>query len=275
MRRGWAGMIAVALAAADVRTRRAIVFLGTVGEEGRGDLRGARQYFAQAAPGAVGAFITLDHPSPHALVTGGVGSRRFGVTYQGPGGHAWGDAGRYNPAMAEAAQRLARLKLPASPGTTINVGVMRAGTAINAIPEHAWMEVDLRSQDDGGLDTLESQLRAACESGHRAELKRRPGESVAVRMDVIGDRPAGETPPDAPLVRAARAALEAEGFTPQVSASSTDANAAMAAGIPAIALGWGGRSGNQHSLREYFSPEGRERSLAAVLRLLLDLAGVD
>ena len=276
---GLAGMIAVAqaLAAAEIRTRRALVFVGTVGEEGRGDLRGARHYFAAAAPGAVGAFITLDHPSPPVIVTSGVGSRRLGVAYHGPGGHAWGDAGRYNPAlaMAEAAQRLARLDLPGASGTTINVGVMQAGTAVNAIPWQAWMEVDLRSQDNGILDALDAQVRAACERGHRVEFKRRPGEGARVQIDVIGDRPGGETPVDAPLVRAAVVALEAEGFAPQLSASSTDANAAMAAGVPAIALGWGGRTGNQHSVRESFSPQGRERSLAAVLRLLLDLAGVD
>ena len=277
---GLAAVIAVAqaLAAGGVRTKRNVEFVATVGEEGRGDLRGAQHFFGEEGAEAVAAFITIDHPDASGVVHRGVGSRRFAVHFCGPGGHSWGDYGRYNPAhaLAAAADRIAMLLVPREPKTTVNIGVIEAGQAVNAIPESARMEIDLRSESTQQLDGLEAGLRTAVARAHqeeRARSREREGLEGDVAIEEIGRRPAGVTPLEALLVQAALRALEAEGFKPGLAASSTDANAAMAAGVPAIALGWGGRCGDLHSTREYFAPQGRERSLAVVLRLLLELAG--
>ena len=277
---GLAAVIAVAqaLAVGGVQTDQAIEFVATVGEEGHGNLRGARHLFRQRDANAVSAFITIDHPRPNEVVHRGVGSRRFAVEFSGPGGHAWGDFGRYNPAhvLAAAAERITMLALPSEIKTTVNIGRIEAGRAVNAIPESARMEVDLRSESAAALNALDRGLRAAVRQAHAKETAHAlAGERLngAVAVEVLGRRPAGITPSEAPLVQAALQALKAEGFEPEFAASSTDANAAMAAGVPAIALGWGGHCGDLHSTREYFAPAGRERSLAAILRLLLDLAG--
>lgn len=256
-------------------TERDVLFVATVGEEGRGDLRGARHFFAQPRGRELHAFITLDHPEPDAIVHRGVASRRYLVEFSGPGGHSWGHAGRYNPAltMADAARRIGAIPTPDHPRTTCNVGVMSAGQSVNAIPERASMQIDLRSENVSALEALDRDVQEAIQASQN-EAVAKDADAAGCRVQCIGDRPGGETPADSELVRAARRALTAEGFNPRLTASSTDANAGMALGVPAICLGWGGRSGDQHSVREWFRPEGRERTLAAVTRLVADLAGL-
>jgi tripeptide aminopeptidase len=267
--------VARALAFADCETEHDLLFVATVGEEGRGDLKGARHLFSQPYGRELLAFITLDHPEPGAIVHRGVASRRYVVEFRGPGGHSWGHADRYNPAqaMAAAARRIARIETPDRPRTTCNIGVMSAGSSVNAIPEQARMEIDLRSEGANALDQLDAALREAVAAGRLDELAGRDIAESEIELRCIGDRPGGETPAGSPLVQAADRALRKEGFTPRLTVSSTDANAAMATGVPAICLGWGGRSGDQHSVREWFEPEGRGRTLSALTRLMLDLAG--
>ncbi len=276
---GLAGLIAVAqtMAVSAVQTERDVLFVATVAEEGLGNLRGARHFFAAHNRESLAAFITIDHPDPAVIVHRGVGSRRYAVTFEGPGGHAWGHFGRYNPAiaMAAAAAQIGEIGTLDGPRATFNVGVMSAGRAVNAIPESARMEIDLRSEDNAQLDLLERRMREAIAAGHELECARRKDDGARVLIESIGDRPAGETPADSVLVQVAQRALEAEGMTSRLTTSSTDANAGMAAGIPSICLSWGGRSDNQHSVGEFFAPAGRERSLAVLLRIVLDLAGGD
>ena len=273
---GLAALLALAraLAVARIETDRELLFLATVGEEGRGDLRGARAFFETREGRQAAAFITIDHSDPNVIVHRGIGSRRYLVEWKGEGGHSWGHFGRYNPvfALASAAERLAQLHTPKQPRTTYNIGVVRGGESVNAIPESAAVEVDLRSEDAAQLDRLEHHFRSAVSWGHERELERRPTGALEPQLLQIGDRPAGTTPLDSTLVRATRAALQAEEFTPRLIGSSTDANAAIAAGVPAIALSWGGQSDNQHSLREWFSPVDRSRALRVLLRLMLSLA---
>ena len=268
--------IAQALASASVVTRHDVLLIATVGEEGRGNLKGARHLFSHSAGQELSGFITIDHPNANVIVNRGVGSRRYAVEFFGPGGHSWSDYGLYNPAvaMAQAARRVQGLKVPKRVRSSVNIGVMSAGRAVNAIPERASMEVDLRSERNGTLDRLENDLRKAVAAGQDEELGERPSEAARWEIRPIGERPAGETPESEAVVVAAQRALEQEGFTPQLTASSTDANAAMDAGVPAICVSWGGRSGNQHSTREFYAPAGRERSLAAILRMVVDLAGL-
>ena len=279
---GLAAMIGVARALAfadgafaDCAVQRDVLFLATVGEEGRGDLRGARHFFAQPQGRELHAFVTLDHPEADVIVHRGVASRRYLAEFTGPGGHSWGHAGRYNPAltMAEAVRRIAAIAIPERPRTTCNVGVMSAGRSVNAIPELASMQIDLRSENMQALATLDAAVQAAIRASHEDAVAGGPIPEASLTIRCIGDRPGGETAADSTLVLAARRALIAEGFRPRLTASSTDANAGMAAGVPSICLGWGGRSGDQHSVREWFAPAGRERTLAAVTGLVLDLAG--
>ncbi len=274
---GLAGLIAVAqaMAVSAVQTEHDVLFVATVAEEGLGDLRGARHFFASQDRESLAAFITIDHPDPSVIVHRGVGSRRYAVEFTGPGGHAWGHFGRYNPAVAlgDAVARIGAIGALSGPRATYNVGVVSAGRAVNAIPESARMEIDLRSEDAAQLDRLETLLRDAIAAGHQTEGGRGKADGARVAITSIGDRPAGLTDSNSVLVQTAQRALQAEGLTPRLTTSSTDANAGMAAGIPSICLSWGGHSDNQHSVGEYFAPAGREKSLAVLLRVVLDLAG--
>ncbi len=274
---GLAALIAIAqaLAVSGLRTEHDVLFVATVGEEGRGNLRGARHFFSQHGLSELSAFITIDHPEPAVIVHRGVGSLRYSVEFRGAGGHAWGHFGRYNPAVAlgAAVAEIGRIETNEGPRATFNVGLVEAGRSVNSIPESARMEIDLRSEDSDQLARLDALVRKAVAKGHREEEERRQASGASVAITEIGKRPAGETPLDSALVQSAQRALKAEGFVARMTTSSTDANAAMAAGIPAICLSWGGRSDNQHSVSEFFAAEGREKSLAVVLLVLLDLAG--
>jgi acetylornithine deacetylase/succinyl-diaminopimelate desuccinylase-like protein len=162
---GLAAMIGVsrAFAQADPITEHDVLFVATVGEEGRGDLKGARHFFRGREGRALRAFVTLDHPQPDVIVHRGIASRRYLIEFSGPGGHSWGHAGRYNPALtlADAAGRIGAIATPDRPRTVCNIGVMSAGESVNAIPERASMQVDLRSEDPGALDALDAAVQRA------------------------------------------------------------------------------------------------------------------
>ena len=251
-----------------------IAYVATVGEEGRGDLRGARHFFESELGRSARAFITIDHSDPASIVHSGIGSRRYNVQYRSSGGHSWAHFGRYNPAfaLAAAADRLADIRVPRSPRTSYNVGVVQGGETVNAIPELAQMDIDLRSESHAQLEQLDRDLQEIIRFGHQKELRRRSNGAMEPVVTGIGERPAGVTPADSALVQAACRALEAEGLKPRLIAASTDANAAIAASVPAVAMSWGGRSDNQHSIREWFDPTDRSRSLRVIARILLDLA---
>lgn len=271
-----AGLVAMLTIARSVRRMpwaSELMFVATVGEEGRGDLRGARHFFETERGRNARAFITIDHSDPAAVVNAGIGSRRYSVQYRGGGGHSWAHFGRYNPAfaLAAAADRLAEIRVPRSPRTSYNVGVVRGGETVNAIPEFAEMDIDLRSESPEQLERLDEDVQEIIRRGHQRELRRRSEGAMEPLISKIGDRPAGLTPLDSALVRTACRSLQAEGLAPRTIAASTDANAAMAAGVPAVAMSWGGRSDNQHSVREWFDPTGRSRSLRVIARLLLEL----
>ena len=271
---GLVAMLTIARAIRRTPWTSEVMFLATVGEEGRGDLRGARHFFETDRGRRARAFITIDHSDPAAVVNAGIGSRRYSVQYRGSGGHSWAHFGRYNPAFALAAatERLAEIRVPRSPRTSYNVGVVRGGETVNAIPEFAEMDIDLRSESPDQLERLDEDLQEIIQRGHQRELRRRSEGAQDPVISRIGDRPAGVTPVDSALVQAACRALQAEGLNSRTIAASTDANAAMAAGVPAVAMSWGGRSDNQHSVREWFDPTDRSRSLRVIARILLDLA---
>jgi acetylornithine deacetylase/succinyl-diaminopimelate desuccinylase-like protein len=270
-----------AMDAAAIRTRADILFVADVGEEGPGDLRGMRYLFQQGRyKDRISAFITVDSPDMDRIATGGVGSKRYRVTFNGPGGHSYGAFGLVNPmyAMADAIARLGRVKVPARPKTTYSASVTGGGTSINSIPNSVWTDFDLRSEAPEELNKLEREFLGLVKAAADAENVARSTRAGAVTADIvkIGDRPAGHTEESCELVRLAQAALEAHGFTPKFEASSTDANIPMSLGIPAIKIGSGGTGGRGHSLEEWIDvePEASVRGMTAGLATVLAVAGV-
>ena len=267
-----------AMDAVGVRTRCDILFVADVGEEGAGDLRGVRHLFQHGEyAGRIGAFITLDSPDMNGIATRGIGSRRYRVTFNGPGGHSWAAFGLVNPmhALAATVTQLASLPVPTSPRTTFCASRAGGGTSINAIPNSVWAEFDLRSEAAEALDGLDRQFLRLVESAVSEENARRAGR-VSVEVAKIGDRPAGRTEESHWLPRLAFAAIAQQGFAPRFEASSTDANIPMSLGIPAIKIGSGGTGGRAHSLEEWIDvePEASVRGMAAGLAIVVGAAGL-
>lgn len=268
-----------AMDAAGIRTRHDILFVGDVGEEGLGDLRGIRHLFAKHPKRErITAFFTVDSPEVDRIVTGGIGSRRYRVAFKGPGGHSFAAFGMVNPmyAMADAARTLAAIQVPREPVTTHCVSVVGGGTSINAIPEIVTMEVDLRSASLDELNKLDKAFLAGVDAAVKAENSARDG-TLTVELTPVGDRPAGHTPNGAPIARLAAAAVAAEGYSPSFEWSSTDANIPMSLGIPALRIGSGGKGGRAHSLEEWIDVEieGSLRGMRASLATILAVAEME
>jgi tripeptide aminopeptidase len=270
-----------AMDAAGIRTLADILFVADVGEEGAGDMRGMRHLFLHGPyKDRIGAFITVDSPDMAEIATGGIGSRRYRVTFSGPGGHSYGAFGLVNPmfAMADAIHAMSQLVVPASPKTTYSASRTGGGTSINAIPDSVWLEVDLRSESADELAKLEGRFHAVVAGAVAAENHARSTRNgrITVTTTRIGDRPAGRTDEASDLVRFAAAAIAAQGTEPSFEASSTDANIPMSLGIPAIKIGSGGTGGRAHSLEEWIDvPRGDSlRGMRAGLATLLATAGM-
>jgi tripeptide aminopeptidase len=282
---GIAAMLAVAGALVSARISHALpfVFIGNVGEEGEGDLRGMRHVFATPRwRDAIAYSVVVDGAGADTVVAEALGSRRFEVIVRGPGGHSWSDFGAPNPiiALSRAIEKLSQTPVPAAPKTTFNVGVIRGGTSVNSIPESASMRVDLRSTSMSEIDRLERALRIALDHAVEAENRsaaqhgtRKP-QVVQSEVVEIGNRPAGELAPDARLLRVIRAVDANLGNTAQVQRASTDANVPLSLGREAIAIGGGGSGGGAHTLQEWFDCNGRELGLRRILLTMLTLSGV-
>lgn len=256
------------LEANKVTTRQPILFVGSVGEEGAGDLRGVRHLVTKGEyKGRIGAFLSVDNADAARVVHAAVGSRRYRLAFKGPGGHSYGAFGIVNPmaAMAEAVRGIYAVKVPAVPRTTYAATVVSGGTSVNAIPDLVQLEVDMRSSDPAVLRQLEQDVMAASEAGVAAENAARSVTAGAITLEpvLIGDRPAGATPAEHPLVRDALAAVQAAGFAARLDESSTDSNIPMSLGIPALTIGTGAGGGRTHSLEEYLET-GRERFVAGL-----------
>jgi acetylornithine deacetylase/succinyl-diaminopimelate desuccinylase-like protein len=271
-----------AMDAARIQTASDILFIGNVGEEGPGDLRGMK-YLFQRGPytDRIGMFIAMDGAGGGDDIThGAVGSRRFRVTFTGPGGHSYGAFGLVNPAfaMGNAMRKFGGIQVPSSPKTTYSVGVVGGGTSVNSIPFESWMEVDMRSESAAELQKVEAQFRAAMQQAVDEENQARSTAQgrIAVDLKLIGDRPSGQTPRDSAIVETAAAVVRAMGRTPRFSVSSTDANLPISLGIPAITIDSGGRGGRAHALDEWIDVEKTSslEGIRSALTLLLTLAGV-
>ncbi len=283
-----AGITAMLAIASVLRTAEIIhtlpfVFIGNVGEEGEGDLRGMRHVFQTPLwANRIAYSVVVDGAGSDTIVAEALGSRRFEVIARGPGGHSWSDFGTPNPiiALARAIQSLSETPVPSTPKTTFNIGVIRGGTSVNSIPESASMRVDLRSTSMAEIDRLERALRIAIDHAIDAEnlpaTVRNPRRSHTVQCEIveIGNRPAGELPPDARLLKVIRAVDAQLGNAAQVQRASTDANIPLSLGREAIALGGGGTGGGAHTLQEWFDCNGRDLGLRRILLTMLALSAI-
>ena len=278
---GLAALVALARAMAEcgIETAGSILFVGTVGEEGEGDLRGARHLLTASEWGGLAdAFISIDGPGTERITHAALASRRYRVTCRGAGGHSWGDFGVPNPvhALGRAVARLAAYPAPKRPRTTFNVGRIEGGTGVNVIPREAAMDVDLRSESAVELGRLDAFFRRAAREAAEDETAARRAGTPPLELEVklIGDRPGGATPPEHALVRLAAEATRVLGAKPYLDCSSTDSNIAISRGLPAVTIGAGGSSGNTHTLDEWYDPAGRDLGLKRALLVALGVVGL-
>lgn len=271
-----------ALDAAKIQTKADILFVGDVGEEGPGDLRGARFLFNTGPyKGKISAYFSMDGSDPSRIVDRGVGSKRYRVTFKGPGGHSYGAFGIVNPmaAMSKAVVDLYAIQPPKEPKVTYSASVTGGGTSVNSIPNSVFMEFDMRSESAAELAKLDQTLVGILDKaveGENAARSTKDGK-VSYEAKVIGERPAGTTPQTADIVVLTAAAITALGLTPQHEDSSTDSNVPMSLGIPAVTIGAGGKGGRAHALDEWIDVEKAPtvKGMQVGLAALLAVAGVD
>jgi acetylornithine deacetylase/succinyl-diaminopimelate desuccinylase-like protein len=253
-------------------THANVLLVANVGEEGEGNLSGMR-FLCKQSPLAkrIRAFLVLDGATTDHITTQALGSRRFEVTFTGPGGHSWSDYGAGNPvhALSRAIATFTEARLNGAPRSSLNVGVIEGGASINAIPAMARAKVDIRSESNEKLDELVSALNSAVERSQEVENQMATGARVSARLREIGSRPAAVLPRDAPILHYVRAVDAHLGIRSHLDCASTDANIPLSLGIPAISIGAGGQGGGAHTLQEWFSPDGRDLGLK---RILLTLA---
>lgn len=268
-----------AMEAADLRTRGDVWFVGTVGEEGLGDLRGVKHLFREDGP-RIDAFISVDGSGNDRITHEALGSRRYRATFHGPGGHSWGAFGTANPAhalgraIAMFDERAAAF-VAGGPTTSYNVGVIGGGTSINSVPFEAWAEVDMRSVSPERLMGIDSIFRATLGEALDAENSgRTEGDSLTLDPRLVGDRPSGEIALSSPLVQRAVATVRHFGWEPTLRRSSTDSNIPISLGIPAVTMGGGGIGGGAHSLDEWWLNEDGHLAIQRTLLLVLAQAGL-
>ena len=274
--RGLAVLLAVARAldAAGLKTPGRITFVGTVGEEGLGDLRGVKALFTGGLAGHIDRFVSVDG-SGHGITNVAVGSRRYRVTFRGLGGHSYDNFGRANPAHAlgRAVALLADMQVPAQPRTTFSVGRVGGGASVNALPADAWMEVDLRSLDAAALAALDGDFRRVVDQALVLENARwKQNGRLGVTVEQVGDRPAGRTDESSHIVQTALASGRPLGIASRLEQGSTDANLPMMLKVPAITVGGGGSAAGTHSLQETFDTTDSWRGSQRILLLAIALA---
>ncbi len=279
--RGLAMVLAIlrVMNAYEIQTEADVLFVGTVGEEGLGDLRGVKYLFREGGP-RIDSWISIDGGELGRVNNKGLGSLRYRVVYKGPGGHSWGAFGLANPHHAAAAGirhfvEAADKFTSYGPRTSYNVGRMGGGTSVNSIPFSSWMEIDMRSHSPARLDTMEMILKEAMQKGLEEQNKiRRRGRPLQLEMDIIGDRPSGELPADLPLIQRAMAVSKYFGVAPRLTRGSTNANIPISKGIPAITIGRGGTGDWGHSLLEYWVNKEGYKGVQNALLILLAESGI-
>ncbi|MEP6919197.1 MAG: M20/M25/M40 family metallo-hydrolase, partial [Acidobacteriota bacterium] len=273
--RGLAVLLALirALNGARLETPGSVTFVGTVGEEGLGDLRGVKHLFAEELKGRVDRFVSIDGAG-FGITRTAVGSLRYRIAFKGSGGHSYGDFGIPNPihAVGRAIARIAELPVPRDPKTTFSVGRIGGGTSVNAIASEAWLEMDLRSSDGAALAALDAGFQKALNAALADENARwGAGARLTMTKTLVGNRPAGRNAADAPIVAAAVSVTRALGLRPTLEEGSTDANIPISLGIPAITIDAGGSATGTHTVDEAFDTTDSWQGTARALLLAIAL----
>ena len=265
-----------AMEVAKIETQSDILFIGSVGEEGLGDLRGVKHLFSDQSP-HLDSWISIDGGDIGRISTMGLGSNRYRITFRGPGGHSWGAFGLANPQHAlgsaihyfsKSADKFTRT----GARTSYNVGRIGGGTSVNSIAFESWMEVDMRSEFPGNLSQVDSILKASVQQAlQEHNAMKRIGPALTVDIVKIGDRPSGELAETLPLIQRTMAAATYFGISPKVSRGSTNSNIPISRGIPAVTIGRGGKAGNAHALNEWWYDD--QESYKAIQLALLTLIG--
>lgn len=255
-------LIPAMLEAAGLRPDVDLLITGNVGEEGLGNLRG--MIAVMDANPEVGAVIAVEGHNLGRVTHVAVGSMRYRITVEGPGGHSWGDFGKRNAiqAAADIIGDLDDIDLPTNPKTTLNVGTIEGGISVNTIASSCTFLLDLRSVDAQALAVLSAEVEKI--------LERRRKE-ITVKADLLGVRPAGQVAPNSRIIRIASAILESMGITPTGDASSTDANIPISRGIPSVCIGLTA-GGNVHKEDEYIEREPVVRGVYQLLGLTVSIA---
>ncbi|QCR22775.1 M20/M25/M40 family metallo-hydrolase [Pontibacter sp. SGAir0037] len=279
--RGLAMVLSVlkAMEKTGMETEADVLFIGTVGEEGQGDLRGVKQLFSETGP-KIDAYIAVDGLGMSGISNRGLGSHRYRITFKGPGGHSSGAFGLANPHNA-LGRAIHYFSVDADKFTkegiraTYNVGVIGGGTSVNSIPFESWMEVDMRSESPERVEGLDKLLQAAVQRALKEEnqMKRR-GTDLEVDVKLIGDRPAGGIDPGHTLVQHAMAATQFMGAEPMLRVGSTNSNIPFSKGVPAVTIGSGGTGGGAHALDEWWINDKGYLAAQRALLLLLSEAGI-
>ena len=264
----------------NIKPKDNLLFVGSVGEEGLGDLRGVKYLFRENGP-QINSWIAIDGGNIGRVNNKGLGSYRYRVTFQGPGGHSWGAFGLGNPhhALGEAIGNFVRVSdifIKKGPKTSYNVGVISGGTSINSIPFESVMEIDIRSIEPSRLDAMEVLLKEAVKKAlaHQNNIKRQ-GSDLTVKIDKIGNRPSGELSDSLPLIQRTLAATTYFGAEPFLTRGSTNSNIPISKGIPSVTIGRGGNGGKAHSLVEWWINEEGYKAIQLALLIVLSETGIN
>lgn len=251
-----------------------IIFIGTVGEEGLGDLRGVRYLFENNNP-KIDSWIAIDGGSIGRVNNQALGSYRYEVVFDGPGGHSWGAFGLVNPhhALGYGIKNFiekADLYTSSGPKTSYNVGVISGGTSINSIPFESSMLIDIRSIEPNRLDDMEEILFNSMQKALKEQNEmKRSGSDLTLTINKIGNRPSGKVEESVPLIQRTIAATQYMGVEPRLTIGSTDSNIPISIGVPAVTIGRGGEGGGAHSLDEWWINKDGYKSIQLALLILL------
>ena len=264
---------------ASIKTASDILFVGVVGEEGLGDLRGVKHLFK---PGNrnIDSYIAIDGGDIGRVNNMGLGSLRYKITFNGPGGHSWGAFGLANPhhAMGKAIDyfnKAAGAYVATGVKTSYNVGRIGGGTSINSIPFETWIEVDMRSESPEKLKGIETILRKQMNKAltdYNATIKK--GAKLTINIEKIGERPSGELSKTLPLIQRALAATAYFKARPFLTRGSTNSNIPISLGVPAVTIGRGGKGGGAHSLGEWWLNDNGADAIKLALLIVAAEAGI-
>lgn len=257
-----------------------IIFIGTVGEEGLGDLRGVRYLFKNKTP-KIDSWIAIDGGSIGRVNNQALGSYRYEVVFDGPGGHSWGAFGLVNPhhALGSGIKNFinkADVYTSSGPKTSYNVGVINGGTSVNSIPFKSSMLIDIRSIEPNRLDHMEEILYNSMQEALKEQNEmKRSGPDLTLTINKIGNRPSGIVEESVPLIQKTIAATQYMGVEPRLTIGSTDSNIPISLGVPAVTIGRGGDGGGAHSLDEWWINKEGYKSIQLALLILLSESGID